>query len=125
MSNKEKLLSRGLGDTNTIDREQIDFNLLMQAVIELDKDRMHTDSSGKKVMFIPPHIRKKIEKNYSFNSDKISDIDRENQRLLHEIMRQNQVRRKISQVPGNKRMSPSAVNRCREQRRVEEENLVR
>ncbi|XP_064636868.1 cilia- and flagella-associated protein 97-like isoform X2 [Lineus longissimus] len=123
---KEKGQRRGIGETSTIDREDIDFDLLMQAVIEMDKDRMRSGPSGKKVMFIPPHIRKKIEKNYSFASDKISDIDRENQRLLQEIMRQNQgrgTRGSGNEPTRNQRMSHSAVNRRREQRRVEEENL--
>ena len=68
-------------------------------------------------------------KNYSFTREEVRQIDRENQRLLKELSRQ-------ADKPGSKSMIPrrstgpspklyhSALNRQREQQRIERENLV-
>ncbi|XP_029910755.1 cilia- and flagella-associated protein 97 [Myripristis murdjan] len=70
-------------------------------------------------------------KNYSFSNDEVRRIDRENQRLLRELSR-------LSSRPGSTvgkkpqaaknspvvRLSHSAINRQREQKRIERENLA-
>lgn len=67
-------------------------------------------------------------RNYSFTREEVRQIDRENQRLLKELSRQ-------AEKPGSKNMIPrrfnhppklyhSAVNRQKEQQRIERENLV-
>ncbi|XP_068583161.1 cilia- and flagella-associated protein 97-like isoform X2 [Cebidichthys violaceus] len=72
-------------------------------------------------------------KNYSFTNDEVRRIDRENQRLLRELSRQSPGPRpgstamkkthmasKLPQI----RFSHSALNRQREQQRIERENLA-
>ncbi|KAM3623014.1 uncharacterized protein V6R79_006012 [Siganus canaliculatus] len=71
-------------------------------------------------------------KNYSFSNDEVRAIDRENQRLLRELSRLTPGPRPGS-TPGRKtcasitphfRLSHSALNRQREQQRIERENLA-
>ncbi|XP_049427476.1 cilia- and flagella-associated protein 97 isoform X2 [Epinephelus fuscoguttatus] len=72
-------------------------------------------------------------KNYSFTNDEVRRIDRENQRLLRELSRHSPgprpgstARKKphvASKSPHN-RLSHSALNRQREQQRIERENLA-
>ncbi|XP_008285012.1 cilia- and flagella-associated protein 97 isoform X2 [Stegastes partitus] len=72
-------------------------------------------------------------KNYSFSNDEVRRIDRENQRLLRELSRLSPGPRPGS-VVGKKtrvgsssplvRLSHSALNRQREQQRIERENLA-
>ncbi len=67
--------------------------------------------------------------NYSFSNDTVDKIDRENQRLLKEIMR-NQAKNSSSRQAAVKKLEPvrvksaSALNRSRFQMQVERENLV-
>ncbi|XP_050926551.1 cilia- and flagella-associated protein 97 isoform X1 [Lates calcarifer] len=72
-------------------------------------------------------------KNYSFTNDEVRRIDRENQRLLRELLRLSpsprpgSVVRKKTSMAGNSplvRLSHSALNRQREQQRIERENLA-
>ncbi|XP_037328915.2 cilia- and flagella-associated protein 97 isoform X2 [Pungitius pungitius] len=72
-------------------------------------------------------------KNYSFTNDEVQRIDRENQRLLRELSRQSpgprpgsKARKQTptaSKLPPS-RLSHSALNRQREQQRIERENLA-
>lgn len=72
-------------------------------------------------------------KNYSFTNDEVKRIDQENQRLLRQLSRfsscsrqgsaSGQRRRIASNTPLN-RLPPSALNRQREQQRIERENLA-
>lgn len=72
-------------------------------------------------------------KNYSFTNDEVQRIDRENQRLLRQLSRvslgsrpesvSGQRRRIRSHTPQN-RLPHSALNRQREQQRIERENLA-
>uniref|UniRef100_A0A7N5ZQ76 Cilia- and flagella-associated protein 97 n=1 Tax=Anabas testudineus TaxID=64144 RepID=A0A7N5ZQ76_ANATE len=72
-------------------------------------------------------------KNYSFSNDEVRRIDRENQRLLRELSRLSpgprpgSVARKKTNVASSSplnRLSHSALNRQREQQRIERENLA-
>lgn len=73
-------------------------------------------------------IERRPRKNYSFSNDEVVRIDRENQRLLRELTRRNP--RSKSAVTAKKPSSPpvrlchSALNRQREQQRIERENLA-
>ncbi|KAG7225835.1 hypothetical protein INR49_014356 [Caranx melampygus] len=75
----------------------------------------------------------KNRKNYSFTNDEVRRIDRENQRLLRELSRLSpgprpgSVAGKKTNIAGNSpliRLSHSALNRQREQQRIERENLA-
>ncbi|KAJ8262200.1 hypothetical protein GJAV_G00163650 [Gymnothorax javanicus] len=73
-------------------------------------------------------IERRPRKNYSFSNDEVVRIDRENQRLLRELTHQSP--RPKSAVTAKKPSSPpvrlchSALNRQREQQRIERENLA-
>ncbi|XP_050003278.1 cilia- and flagella-associated protein 97 isoform X1 [Alexandromys fortis] len=68
-------------------------------------------------------------KNYSFTREEVRQIDRENQRLLKELSRQAEKPGSKSTIPGRSIGHPpklyhSALNRQREQQRIERENLA-
>ena len=69
------------------------------------------------------------KKNFSFANDKVDEIDRENQRLMREIMRkqkkeQTRPRPKLEPMRVSHK-PPSEINRSRHQSQIERENLVR
>ncbi|KAM8786312.1 cilia- and flagella-associated protein 97 isoform 1-T2 [Rhynchonycteris naso] len=101
--------------------DTMDLNHLLKAFLELDKkgpQKHHLDQPS----VVP-------RRNYSFTREEVRQIDRENQRLLKELSRQ-------AEKPGSKNMIPrrpishppklyhSALNRQREQQRIERENLA-
>ncbi|CAH2300375.1 Hypothetical predicted protein [Pelobates cultripes] len=102
-------------------QDAMDLNQLLKAFMHLDK----TDQQS--LVVEQPPVRHK--KNYSFNSEEVRHIDRENQRLLKELSKQaSKPRSKIltmkkpNGVPV--RLYHSALNRQREQQRIERENLA-
>ncbi|XP_008248842.1 cilia- and flagella-associated protein 97 [Oryctolagus cuniculus] len=101
--------------------DTMDLNHLLKAFLQLDKrgpQRHHFDQPA----VVP-------RKNYSFSREEVRQIDQENQRLLKELSRQ-------AEKPGSKNTIPrrsvghppklyhSALNRQREQQRIERENLA-
>ena len=117
------------------DSEKMDLNILMQAVLEMEKKREHQYlkderiAKSRRVLFEPTKAKPQSRKNFSFSNDKVSTIDKENQRLMEKIVKMA-VEGKKKQRPVQKKktvpakMTPSAVNRLRDQRRIEQENLV-
>lgn len=102
--------------------DTMDLNNLLKAFLELDKkgpEKRHLDHHHQ------PSAAPR--RNYSFTREEVRQIDRENQRLLKELSRQ-------AEKPGNKNMPRryshppklyhSAVNRQKEQQRIERENLA-
>ena len=63
--------------------------------------------------------------NMSFSNDTVKQIDKENQRLLKEILRSKAKSKKSQQQGPVRAMSHAEMNRVREQQRIERENLVR
>ena len=114
--------------------DQIDMKLLME-VLDMEQDntpgRKSTDRQ-RKVDFSPAGAKPYGKKNFSFSNDKVSSIDRENQRLMEQIMRYSQKgteqKRAQAKKPTPRKprpvLTPSALNRQREQQRIEQENLV-
>lgn len=99
---------------------------------DIDECSLSSESElGGRPMFHYPGGRNR--KNYSFTNDEVRSIDRENQRLLRELSRLS-ARPRPGSTPGKKtrmannssltRLSHSALNRQREQQRIERENLV-
>ncbi|XP_077983820.1 cilia- and flagella-associated protein 97-like [Glandiceps talaboti] len=109
-----------------------DLSLLLKAVLELDESARHTlrhgvsESSTNKVLFRRPTSSKKPDrKNLSFSNDRVSEIDVENQRLLREIMKGTKPKERKKPKAESTRpvmLSHAALNRAREQRRIEREN---
>ncbi|CAN8032393.1 unnamed protein product [Ixodes persulcatus] len=66
----------------------------------------------------------KNRKNMSFSNEEVQRIDRENQRLLKRILAQQNRPRPKFDARSQSRLAPSAINRQRQQRQIEVENLV-
>ncbi|XP_077965184.1 cilia- and flagella-associated protein 97 isoform X2 [Gasterosteus aculeatus] len=99
---------------------------------DVDEYSLGSESQlGGKLVFCSTGARNR--KNYSFTNDEVQRIDRENQRLLRELSRQSPGPRPgskegkktpvASKLPRS-RLSHSALNRQREQQRIERENLA-
>ncbi|KAM5264475.1 cilia- and flagella-associated protein 97 isoform 2-T2 [Ctenodactylus gundi] len=101
--------------------DTMDLNHLLKAFLQLDKkgpQKHHFDQ--------PPVLPRK---NYSFTREEVRQIDRENQRLLKELSRQAEKPGSKSTIPRRSVDHPpklyhSALNRQREQQRIERENLA-
>lgn len=108
--------------------DKIDLRLLMDAVSEIDKQE-RLKSNTRRVMFEPPNSKRGQKNHYSFDKSRISDIEKENQRLLRQIMQQIGPKQKRQQpkiqhqVPRVDRLTSSAVNRRKQQTKIEEENM--
>ncbi|XP_070554164.1 cilia- and flagella-associated protein 97-like [Ptychodera flava] len=108
-----------------------DLSLLLRAVLELDETSKQTlrrgisESSAKKVLFKQPRTNPQHRKNLSFSNDRVKQIDSENQRLLRNILQNTKPRPKKKRVERQQPMvlSHAALNRAREQRRIERENF--
>ncbi|KAM5311826.1 cilia- and flagella-associated protein 97 isoform 1-T11 [Glossophaga mutica] len=102
--------------------DTMDLNHLLKAFLELDKKGPQKHHFDQQPVVAP-------RRNYSFTREEVRQIDRENQRLLKELSRQAEKpgsknvipRRSISHAP---KLYHSAVNRQREQQRIERENLA-
>ncbi|XP_057608861.1 cilia- and flagella-associated protein 97 isoform X2 [Chionomys nivalis] len=101
--------------------DTMDLNHLLKAFLQLDK------KGPQKHHFEQPSVMPR--KNYSFTREEVRQIDRENQRLLKELSRQAEKPGSKSTIPGRSIGHPpklyhSALNRQREQQRIERENLA-
>ena len=115
-------------------KDTMDLNLLMRAVLEMEQEQSEAPVERKKFVVPPPSGQPSplSRKNFSFKNEKVSDIDRENNRLMKEIVRnaiqakeaKQKAKCKSKQASTTQRLTPSAVNRLKEQRRIEAENRV-
>ncbi|XP_068134813.1 cilia- and flagella-associated protein 97 isoform X2 [Hyperolius riggenbachi] len=102
-------------------QDAMDLNQLLKAFMNLDKKDQRSLSVE--------HPSARHKKNYSFSNDEVRHIDRENQRLLKELSRQATKSKGKSLMPKKPNTTPtrlyhSALNRQREQQRIERENLA-
>ncbi|MEQ2219239.1 hypothetical protein XENOCAPTIV_014690, partial [Xenoophorus captivus] len=97
---------------------------------DVDECELESQLEHKLALHCP---RGRNRKNYSFSNDDVRRIDRENQRLLRELSRlspgprSEKAASKKTNVSNNSpviHLSHSKLNRQREQRRIERENLV-
>uniref|UniRef100_A0A3Q4HBH5 Cilia- and flagella-associated protein 97 n=1 Tax=Neolamprologus brichardi TaxID=32507 RepID=A0A3Q4HBH5_NEOBR len=118
---RESVPSSGLRNIQDDDSDQDNSSYEKGPLIQL----------GRKLVFHYPGGRNR--KNYSFSNDEVRRIDLENQRLLRELSRLSPGPRsgsapvKKSHGASNSpriRLTHSAVNRQREQQRIERENLA-
>ncbi|XP_037621379.1 cilia- and flagella-associated protein 97 isoform X1 [Sebastes umbrosus] len=99
---------------------------------DVDECSFNSESQlGSKLVFCYPGGRNR--KNYSFTNDEVRRIDHENQRLLRELSRHSpgtrpgSISRKKTPMASKTphiRLTHSALNRQREQHRIERENLA-
>ena len=129
--------------------DKMDLKILMQAVLEMEREKDRASSTDHHVFFQPgglkntTHSNSDSRQNFSFNNYQVRDIDTENQRLMHQILKYTakkkvDQRSEMSQAAGDglvvtkKRqtsagvthLTASAINRMREQRRIERDNQV-
>lgn len=113
-----------------LQNDKIDLNLLMQAVSEIDKQE-RLKANSRRVMFEPPNGKTGQKNHYSFSKGRVTDIEKENQRLLQQIMQHIGPKQKRSQpkvsypIARVDRLTSSAVNRRRQQSQIEQENMVK
>lgn len=106
--------------------ETVFSNLLVYFTFCYFKAFLQLDKKEQKLTIDQPS--KGVRKNYSFTNEEVRQIDRENQRLLKELSRQSarprrsSTLKKVSVTPP--RLYHSALNRQKEQQRIERENLV-
>ena len=120
-SHRERLLS-------SEDAERMDLRAILQAVLELDKPEKVRSERGRQVLFeIPQVVKKQQNRNYSFSNNHAKDIDRENQRLLDALLQKGpgKAKKKPKEPQIVRRIHSSALNRQKEQRKIEQENQVR
>ncbi|CAL1528001.1 unnamed protein product [Lymnaea stagnalis] len=113
-------------DRNT-DLDSFDLHILMKAVGELEKQK-RLKANSRRVMFAPTSLHRTEKANYTFDDNKTRDIERENNRLLKEIVRHvntgGEHRRGHIRGSATHKLTASAVNRERDIRRIESENLA-
>ncbi|XP_068178564.1 cilia- and flagella-associated protein 97 isoform X2 [Antennarius striatus] len=115
---KESVPSSGLSDL----RQDEDLSQ------EVDKCSLISESlPGDKLVYYGGRNRK----NYSFKNNEVRTIDQENHRLLRELSRihagsrqGSAMGKKTCQASNTQRLSHNAINRQREQRRIERDNLA-
>ena len=115
-------------------RDTMNLKLLMQAISEMESDGPGRTKTAKRSSFSGRTTRQYVapadRRNYSFRNNQIRDIDKENQRLMQQIMtystavKKQKVKKAAPVTPEKNRPTTSAVNRMKEQRRIEEENRV-
>ena len=109
------------------DASGLDLEILMKAVGELEKQK-RVQANSRRVMFAPMGASRE-KNNYTFDQSKTRDIERENQRLLNEIVRRvnsttDQKKQFYASPKPTYKLTPSAINRERDMKRIESENMV-
>ncbi|KAL3235870.1 hypothetical protein MRX96_022378 [Rhipicephalus microplus] len=114
---RRRLRERSAWEPKHHQREPVDLQLLVDAIRRLEAHQCEQSRARKEAPV-------KGRKNMSFSNEEVQRIDRENQRLLKRILaQQNRPRPKFdSRTPS--RLAPSAINRQRQQRQIEVENLA-
>ncbi|OCT99571.1 cilia- and flagella-associated protein 97 [Xenopus laevis] len=102
-------------------QDAVDLNQLLKAFMHLDKKEPGPVQTEQPVMH--------NKKNFSFSNEEVRQIERENQRLLKELSHQAAKPRSKSITPKKPISAPtrlyhSALNRQKEQQRIERENMA-
>ncbi|KAM3938213.1 cilia- and flagella-associated protein 97 [Leptodactylus fuscus] len=102
-------------------QDAMDLNQLLKAFMHLDKKDQESFTLDQPAF--------QLKKNYSFTNEEVRQIDRENQRLLKELSRHAAKSKGKSLTPKKLNTPPtrlyhSALNRQKEQQRIERENLA-
>jgi len=111
------------------DRDSLDLDVLLQTVLHMEKQgRPKSRQTQTQQALLPRSSRH----NYSFTNEQVAAIDKENQRLMTSIMRNanatKKAKAKVNKLStsgvSTKRVSSAAVNRAKQQQKIEAENLV-
>lgn len=121
-----------------LETDQIDLSILMKCMADIDREKQQRiKTNSRRVAFASTSsVAEKPKGNYTFSVGRAKLIEKENQRLLKQIMMQMNSGT-TKKIPGNaskgpkrsvqpvvQRLTPSAVNRMKQQRRIEMENMV-
>ena len=120
-------------------QDSVDMKLLLQAVMEMEQERGYdarsrtSSSRSKTKIFKPLGPAPQPKKNYSFSNDSVRTIDLENQRLMQNILKcAKEAKKAKAKGKSTKTQSAhqrpvpttAAINRHKEQLRIEAENQV-
>jgi len=111
------------------DRDSLDLDLLLQTVLHMEKQGRTKSRQAPTQLAVPCRSSRH---NYSFTNEQVEAIDKENRRLMTSIMRNANATKKAkvkvnklsTSGAGTKRLSSAAVNRAKQQQKIEAENLV-
>ncbi|CAN8006130.1 unnamed protein product [Ixodes hexagonus] len=114
--------------------DAVDLQLLVDAIRRLEahqceqghssRTRKSGGGDGQSSSTTSSSSLSKSRKNMSFSNEEVQRIDRENQRLLKRILAQQNRPRPKFDARSQSRLAPSAINRQRQQRQIEVENLA-
>uniref|UniRef100_T1IRH4 Cilia- and flagella-associated protein 97 n=1 Tax=Strigamia maritima TaxID=126957 RepID=T1IRH4_STRMM len=105
-----------------VNSSSINLDAIVQAVLKLEQERENVNGN----VGLPQKERfgsGRNKKNMSFTDEQVRKIDRENQLLLNKILNQQQTNQNAATKSRLPRPPTSAVNRMRQQRKIEAENL--
>lgn len=117
-------------------KDTLDLKVLLQTVLEMENDHSSVKNRDTRSRFgaAPAGDFCRQRRNYSFNNDQVTKIDKENQRLMEIILRnarEAKKKKKEIKMAGTNpwtatrlRPTSSAINRVRQQQKIEAENLV-
>jgi len=111
------------------DRDSLDLDMLLQTVLQMEKQGRPKSRQAETQLAVPS---RRSRHNYSFTNEQVEAIDKENRRLMTSIMRHANATKKAkakssklsASGTGAKRLSSAAVNRAKQQQKIEAENLV-
>lgn len=112
------------------DYSDMDMNLIMQAVEEISKEdeekwkRCSSKISSSSSSSSPIRKRNNNRTNITYSNERARQIEKENERLLSQLLKLSSAKSyKVGKkVPLKPKVSHSAINRQREQRRIDKEN---
>lgn len=130
------------------DKDSVNLKVLMEAILEMerDKEQEHSESNSHKRYrasrsnrnpssisgTVSSNVSCSSKTNLSFSNSRAREIDRENQRLMKEILKHSRTKKKASTqkklskpMPATNVITSATVNRIREQERIDRENKVR
>ncbi|XP_014609840.1 PREDICTED: cilia- and flagella-associated protein 97-like [Polistes canadensis] len=109
-----------LENLNGKQEEEIDYNEETEGSISVERSERIRQSSEQNLEF----VRRTRRKNMSFTDDEVRKIERENELLLRKIMAQHKPRDKVLRKGALPKMSSSAINRKRLQKKIEGDNMM-
>ncbi|XP_043684491.1 cilia- and flagella-associated protein 97-like [Vespula pensylvanica] len=101
--------------------EQINYDRESKESINIEKNERIWHNNEKNIDFGKTRTRRK---NMSFTDEEIRKIEHENELLLRKIMAQHQPRDKVLRGNNLPKISSSAINRKRLQKKIEGDNMV-
>ena len=111
------------------DRDSLDLDMLLQTVLHMEKQGRSQSRQAEAELAVTSGSSRR---NYSFNRERVEAIEKENLRLATRLMKHandnKKAKVKVNKLHtsgvSSKRLSSAAVNRAKQQQKIEAENLV-